>query len=194
MTPYRVDVRRPDGWHTLTVRAASPEMATSYALRSTHDALEARQAVVDGSAAPAPQNDPETPHRRNNGVSSWEATRYPDDWLPDDYDPACVEVQHGDRWEYRNGSAAIVARNAWPPPKPGTHESDLPVLGAGWPGLKDYQDARRWSRENSPPWKAQGRVLPAGGVYLIGEESPPPKPDMTIAWGITEALIEDRGR
>ena len=41
------------------------------------------------------------------------------------------------------------AEVTWPPPSPGTHESDLAVFNAGWPGLKDYQDAKRWSRENA---------------------------------------------
>jgi hypothetical protein len=59
---------------------------------------------------------------------------------------------HGDRWENRNGRAVVVASNDWPPPAPGTHESDLrftvPQGWDLWHTGKQYADARRWSYES----------------------------------------------
>jgi len=61
--------------------------------------------------------------------------------------------RHGDRWEGRNGRAVVVASSDWPPPQPGTHESELYRSGLVTDMSDEifpsnYAQARRWSRDN----------------------------------------------
>lgn len=71
--------------------------------------------------------------------------------------------RHGDRWETRDGMAVVVASNDWPPPQPGTHESDLLDRRGAWPAydltqtaerysvyFHEHAKALRWSRQNNP--------------------------------------------
>lgn len=73
------------------------------------------------------------------------------------------KIRRKDRWETRNGRAVVVASNDWPPPQPGTHESDLLDRRGAWPAydltqtaerysvyFHEHAKALRWSRQNNP--------------------------------------------
>ena len=69
-------------------------------------------------------------------------------------------VEHGDTWTIRDGRQVIIASHRWPPPKPGTHESDLMGRSKirywhrkerdwGDDEIVDWHAAFRWSRANA---------------------------------------------